>query len=189
MASVDSIVWRRLDLPGRDACRLCPQDGGWKLEGVAVFLHDGHAAQLAYRVLCGPDWSTARGQVEGWVGATAVKLDIVRDRAGAWRLNGEEVAAVAGLTDLDLGFTPATNLIPIRRLELGIGESAAAPAVWLDSSDWMLKALPQSYRRDAHDTYWYAAPSFGYAASLEVAPSGFVRRYPDLWEVDLPAGA
>jgi hypothetical protein len=34
------------------------------------------------------------------------------------------------------------------------------------------------------DAFWYEAPRFGYAASLDVAASGFVRRYPGLWEME-----
>jgi len=36
---VSSVLWRRLDTPGHDVCRLEKSDAGWKLEGVAVFLH------------------------------------------------------------------------------------------------------------------------------------------------------
>lgn len=33
-------------------------------------------------------------------------------------------------------------------------------------------------------TYWYEAPRFTYAALLEVTPTGFVRLYPGLWEME-----
>lgn len=43
-------------------------------------------------------------------------------------LNGEVQQGVAGLVDVDLGFTPASNLLAIRRFDLGIGEATPAPA-------------------------------------------------------------
>ena len=48
--------------------------------------------------------------------------------------------------------------------------------------DGVLQALPQRYERRSATTYWYESPTAGYAELLELAPSGFVRRYPGLWE-------
>jgi hypothetical protein len=36
--------------------------------------------------------------------------------SGVWRLNDLEISGLDECVDLDLGFTPATNLLPIRRL-------------------------------------------------------------------------
>ena len=41
-----------------------------------------------------------------------------------WFANGVEQDNVAGCLDLDLGFTPATNLFAIRRLSLKVGQRA-----------------------------------------------------------------
>lgn len=38
-------------------------------------------------------------------------------------LNGVDCPAVAGCTDIDLGFSPSTNLLPIRRLSLEVGDT------------------------------------------------------------------
>src|SRR5207244_2474062 len=38
---VAAILWRRLDTPGHDACRLERSDAGWELDGTAVFREDG----------------------------------------------------------------------------------------------------------------------------------------------------
>jgi hypothetical protein len=86
--------------------------------------------------------------------------------------------------DVDLGFTPATNLIPIRRLALLVGEAADAPAAWLDIANGALGLLAQRYERRSETAYWYEAPAFGYSAELDVGPDGFVRRYPGLWEAE-----
>jgi hypothetical protein len=58
-----SALWRRLDAPGHDTCRLLrlrdggPAVAGWQLEGTAVFRHeDGRPAQLHYLVHCDESW-------------------------------------------------------------------------------------------------------------------------------------
>jgi hypothetical protein len=91
---------------------------------------------------------------------------------------------VAGLADLDLGFTPATNLQQLRRVGLAVGEDAALEVAWLDAGATELVALPQRYRRLDRLRYDYAAPSVDYAAVLTLAASGFVADYPGLWRME-----
>jgi uncharacterized protein len=98
-----------------------------------------------------------------------------------------ERAAISGLencVDLDFGFTPATNLLQLRRLALAPGQAAEAPVAWLDVTAGTLKALTQRYERRTEATYWYKAPKFDYAAFLEVSPAGFLQRYPGFWEAE-----
>ncbi|WLA02685.1 putative glycolipid-binding domain-containing protein [Xanthomonas translucens] len=129
MHTVASILWRRLDAPGHDACRLQRNASAWQLDGAAVFrLEHGRIGQLQYRVQCDLHWHTQRGTVRGWLGGGTVDLAIARDVRGHWKLNGRPVADVSHCIDLDLGFTPATNLLQLRRLRLAVGEGADAPA-------------------------------------------------------------
>jgi hypothetical protein len=181
---VASILWRRLDTPGHDACRLERRAVDWRLEGTAVFRHEGLPARLAYDVVCDLTWCTQHGKVQGWLGADSLELNIGRTSSGVWTLNGAVVPNLENCFDLDFGFTPATNLLQLRRLALDEGQAADAPVAWLNVSASTLELLPQRYERRTEATYWYEAPSFAYAALLEVTPIGFIRRYPGLWEAE-----
>ena len=99
-----------------------------------------------------------------------------------WTLNGAVVSGLENCVDLDFGFTPATNLLQLRRLALALEEAANVPVAWLDVSAGTLEVLHQRYERRSETTYWYEAPRFDYAAMLEVTAAGFIRRYPGLWE-------
>jgi hypothetical protein len=179
-----SVLWRRLDTPGHDACRLVQGDAGWRIEGTAVFRHESVPAQLAYLVACDRAWSTASGHVRGWLGSHPVEFTIARTPAGVWTLNGAGVPGLERYVDLDLGFTPATNLLQLRRLALGDGQAAEAPVAWLDVAAGTLTVLPQRYERRGAATYWYEAPSVPYTGLLEVSSIGFIRQYPGLWEIE-----
>ena len=65
-----------------------------------------------------------------------------------------------------------------------MGQSADVPAAWLDVSTGRMAILPQRYERRTWTTYWYEAPSVGYADVLEVGPTGFIHLYPGLWEAE-----
>jgi uncharacterized protein len=183
---VQTILWRRLDVPGHDACGLLAMDSGWRLTGTAAFGLDNRSCHLHYVVDCVLAWRTRSATVTGWIGRNAVQLAITALPDQGWSLNGTEQAAVAGCLDLDLAFTPATNLIALRRLALGVGDEADAPAAWLRFPELVLERLDQQYRRLDRYRYAYRAPGTGYAGILEVTDAGFVTRYPGLWEMETP---
>lgn len=184
MQTIASILWRRLDRPGHDVCRLDRLGENWQFDGGAAFRHtDGRLAQLHYRLRCDRAWHTQWATVRGWIGGEAIDLSIVRAGNG-WKLNDRPVEELGHCVDLDLGFTPATNLLPLRRLHLAVGDSADAPAAWLDLESGSLAELQQRYERRSESGYWYAAPCFDYAALLDVTPEGLVRDYPTLWRAE-----
>lgn len=174
-----SILWRRLDRPGHDACCLHFEAGEWHLDGAAAWQDRKGPAQMTYSVTCGEDWLTRSARVQGRVGGQGLSLSIRRGAQGEWRVNGAEVPGSHGLADLDLGFTPATNTLPLRRLmPQGGGDSAAA---WLDDGDWQLKPLHQSYFREADGRWRYSAAETGFETFLTVGRHGFVTDYPGYW--------
>ncbi|MEX0777101.1 MAG: putative glycolipid-binding domain-containing protein [Phycisphaeraceae bacterium] len=176
-------LWRRLDTPGHDACALESLALGWRLQGAAVFRQQGAPVWLTYRLTCDSSWNTIEGQVQGWHGDQPVQWAIQHNGQGGWMLNGQAVAGLEACRDLDLCFTPATNFLQIRRIALAISQTADVPVAWLDPAAGTLSLLPQRYQRRSEFTYWYEAPTVGYQGLLELAPTGIVRRYPDLWEL------
>ena len=185
MTIVATALWRRLDTPGHDSCRLERTGGGWSLHGSAVFRHESGPAAIAYSVRCDPRWETLDGHIHGMLGARHVDYRISRTTL-TWTLNATAVPGLEHLVDLDLGFTPATNFAQLRRvaLALGQGERVEFPVAWFDLDQDTLVELPQVYERRSADTLWYESPTVGYEALLELMPNGFVRRYPGLWEAE-----
>jgi hypothetical protein len=175
-------AWTRLDRPGRDAALLRPNRDGWRLQGAAVFDHEGGPAAVAYQVEVDARWETKRGILSGFLGDKTIEHEIRRDDAG-WRLNGVPVRGLEHLADLDYGFTPATNVLQLSRIALKPSQSAEVPVVWFDLDSASLTELPQRYERRSEASYWYEAPTVPYRALLEIAPNGFIQFYPGLWRL------
>ena len=182
---MESILWRSLTWPGHEASRLISQDSQWHLKGTAVLLDEQRPCRLDYQITCDSAWRTLSGTVEGWLGDTVINIQLKTDSAQHWWLNGVEQPAIAGCIDLDLNFSPSTNLLPIRRLELGIGEAAEVKAAWLRFPSFKLEPLTQEYRRLAEDSYRYESAGGQFVAELRVNPSGFVIDYPGLWQAEV----
>lgn len=119
-----TILWGRLDRVGHESARLSAERDGWRLEGSYVFADEARPCRLNYVVLCDARWNTTAVNVDGWIGERVVALEIAILPSARWQVNGVDVPAVAGCIDIDLNWSPATNLLPIRRLELGLGEQA-----------------------------------------------------------------
>ena len=177
---VATAFWKRLDTEGHDACRLMRDDDGWRLEGAALFSHEGKACILAYAVECDAQWHTVSAKVKGSVGFNRLDFDVAR-AGDDWLLNGVIQPKARGQVDLDLGFTPATNLIAIRRLDLRSGVETPAPAAYYLEFTLELGLVEQTYKRTGETTLAYASPAYDYAAELQVSPIGFVTEYPGLW--------
>jgi uncharacterized protein len=177
-------LWRRLDQPGHDSARLVFHDAQWHLSGTAVFVESQQPCRLDYRVVCDTSWRTMAAWVAGWLGNRAIGIELRADEARRWWLNDVDCPAVAGCLDLDLSFTPATNLLPIRRLALAIGERATVRAAWLTFPALTLELLDQQYRRTHATTYAYESDGGRFSTELEVNGDGFVTLYPNLWEAE-----
>jgi hypothetical protein len=176
-------IWRRLDRPGHDAALLQRRDDGWLLQGAAAFVHEAGPATVAYQVEVDSTWRTKRGRLSGFLGARTFQHDIRRDGDG-WRLDGLVVGGLEHLVDLDYAFTPATNVLQMRRVILPLGQKINLPVAWFDLDSASLTELPQSYERRGEASYWYVARTVPYEALLEFASNGFVRSYPGLWRLE-----
>jgi hypothetical protein len=179
--SEHSILWRRLDQPGHESARLTRHEGGWRLTGTAVFAHRRQPCRLDYQVTCDAVWQTLSGKVEGWVGEKVVEIEISVDPQRHWLLNGEECPQVRGCNDIDLNFSPSTNLLPIRRLGLEVGQGAGVRAAWLRFPSFTLEPLKQYYTRIDEAIYRYESAGGRFVTELNVSEAGFIAQYPGFW--------
>ena len=180
----ESILWRAIHWPGHEACRLYRHESEWRLEGMAIFLHEGRTCRLSYLITCDQIWHTRSAVVSGWIGDVDVDLNVSVDAHRRWQMNGVARPAVEGYIDLDLNFSPSTNLLPIRRLNLEVGQQAEVRAAWLRFPSFDLEPLSQVYERVGEFRYRYSSREGEFVAELTVNRVGFVTVYPQLWEVE-----
>jgi hypothetical protein len=176
-----SAHWRRLDLPGRDQAELSSTARGHHLSGAAHFQDSGELVAITYLVTLTSDWRTQAAALRIMTRAGRRRLRITSAERSDWAVQGRPMPAVSGCIDFDLAFTPATNLISIRRLALDIGGQAEVTAAWLDFRSNTLTPLRQIYHRISPDRYAYSCPDIAFDSTLRVDADGFVREYPPLW--------
>lgn len=179
-----SILWQGLNLRGHEAARLYQLEMQWCLAGTAVFSSDNLPCVLSYLIRCDASWNTINGTVSGWLGNEDVDFDISVDAHRRWTLNGVVKSVVNGCVDLDLNFSPSTNLLPIRRLNLAIGQQAEVSSAWLRFPSFEFEPLSQIYTRLDDFTYRYSSAGGKFVRDLTVDDAGFVTDYPGLWRAE-----
>lgn len=178
--------WRRTDIPGSEDARIERVQEGWRLTGALEVRETGVDARLRYVIDCDERWRTRAALIEGTASAQPIRCALAADGAGAWSRDGEPLPSLAGALDVDLGFTPATNMLPIRRLALAVGETRPVRSAWLRFPELRLEPLEQTYTCEAERVYRYHATVDGepFVARLDTDAFGRVLRYEGLWEAE-----
>src|SRR5262245_16748050 len=118
MNNESSIIWRRLDIPGHEFARVSGNQSSHQISGTAILVYESEFCQLDYSIECDLQWQTKTVKVAGLVGEKIIETEISVDESKVWKLNGDEVPELKGSIDIDLNFSPVTNTLPIRRLNL-----------------------------------------------------------------------
>jgi len=199
-----SLFWNRVDTAGAEHT-LASTATGLYARGTALAV-DPVPYSCRYELRTDPDWVTAHLDVTaeggGWVRSLRLELAAGRWRAttaeqgdldavlsaaghaGAGLPGTEDPDLLYGAFDVDLGGSPLTNTLPIRRLGLHQEKTAEVGAAHRLNVAWVL--LPSLEVVQADHIYTpledgrirYASETF--SADLTVDDEGFVIDYPGL---------
>ena len=172
--------WRSLADGGAEQCTLWRRGEGHVIEGLAVRLEGGDW-RLDYRIDLDERWFTERAEIRWQRGTVRGDMLLEHDGDGHWGIDGVPGPSLDGCRDVDFGFSPVTNLMPVRRLGSGRNARVDVRAAWLRFPTLELAAAAQTYTRLDADRVRYESSS-GYRTELVTSTPGFVTHYPELWE-------
>ncbi len=181
-----SLLWQRLGKPGLERCELLRDAKGWLLKGTILVLEPSsqslaaEGAEARYEIRADGAWQTTSAWVSLRSGRGSRTIDLTA-AGGSWSQDGTEHELVRGCVDIDLGWSPSTNTLPIRRLDLARGERRDLVAAWVRFPELTLEPLPQTYERLAERRYRYTSAGGAFTAMLEVDEHGLVVDYENGW--------
>jgi hypothetical protein len=177
-----TVRWRRVDGSGTEECRLSWAEGRPQIEGSVLVAIDGVSWRIEYTVDCDVRWQTHEVIVRATGDGSSRSITLRADRRGHWWVDDRGRADLDGCLDVDLSFTPSTNTLPIRRLELPMNQAADVCAAWVRFPELTVERLAQRYTRIGDGRYLYESRSGAFQAELLVDEDGVVRSYPGGWE-------
>ncbi len=181
------VAWRRSDEVAVDeVCTVTMRGGGLSLVGTILGSEAAQPIRIEYQVLVDAAGLTSAAHVRDLRGFDQRTIVLERGPKGDWRVDGTAARALKGCTDVDLGCSPSTNTLPIRRLNLAIGASKTIKAAWIRFPELVAVNAGQTYTRLDEFTYRYASGSF--EATLTVDDDGIVTQYNDWQRTGLAFG-
>ena len=174
-----SIAWQRTDVPGQEWCRLTVDPAGSSLVGTVVLAWEAQPWRIDYAIELDSAGRTrimtieADGSADGRPARIDIRLEA--DGQGLWQRDGEVIIDDPDALDCDLGFSPSTNTLPIRRLGLEIAQIREIAVAWILFPSFEIVLGRQSYERLAERTWRYR--STGFEADLTVDEDGLVDEY------------
>jgi hypothetical protein len=154
------------------------------VEGDTAAVEGGEAWSVQYAITLGLNWHTRNARVSGLSTSGACDRTLQSNGHGRWWIDGERAPNLDGCRDVDLESSTFTNALPVKRLELGVGEEADAPAVYVRSVGLRVARLEQRYVRLEDDAgrerYRYAAPAFDFECELLYDKAGLLLDYPGI---------
>jgi len=192
------VIWRGLDAWRTESSQVFLGPNGIEAHGTQVGV-DPVPYRLDYRLDASDGFVTRRLALTAAGTGWSRRLDLRHDGAGAWTIDADAVgtvklpepggdpASLGQARDCDLGFSPLTNLMPIRRSGLNTQPgSADFVMAWVAVPDLTVVASARRYehiRRTATGSvvrYVDLGLFPGFEADLELDESGIALRYPEL---------
>lgn len=172
-------TWESQLLDSVEEFVLSPVSEGQRLTGTTLILHNGARVEIEYTVDTNSDWSTRHASID--IPALATSFDVRVESGDHWFIDGDHRTDLDGCVDIDLGWTPATNTLPIRRLRYATGIPRTIRAVWLRWPELLFVPAEQTYTRQSDDRWTYESGDF--AADLAIDEHGVVLTYgdPPIW--------
>jgi hypothetical protein len=175
------IVWHCSLLASSEHAFLLESEDGYRLQGVTVLPLGDLPCHIDYAVAVDRQWCPRQARATITTPSGAREIVLRSHHGEGWEVDGELASHLDGCPDVDLGWTPATNTVPIRRLGLEVGETAAITAAWVRFPELDVVASEQRYQRLAVDRWRYTSGDYDFQLVTDPA-TGLVLSYgDDLW--------
>ena len=178
-------AWRHLAARvGFEVVFLRREGDGYHVEGHATAVETARRGGSGMRSPSTVGWTTRSAQITGRSVSGVHEVRLEGDGTGGWRVDGTPAPELDGCLDVDLEASAFTNAFPVRRLGLGVGDRAEAPAAYVRATDLRVERLEQTYARLEDDgersRYDYASPAFDFRAEVVYDRFGLVLDYPGI---------
>lgn len=184
------VVWQTIEEPGIEHLVLGKTlSGAFIATSAVVGLFNGQPSSITYNITMNPNWHTTRVVVT--VNNIVRRLDLLSDGSGNWTSGDPDLDQVLeGCLDVDIIVTPFTNTLPIRRLDLSVGNTAEIEVVYIMLPSLDISRKRQRYTRKSERRWCFDSLEDDctvFSADLEVDADGLVTDYPGLFTRLYPA--
>ena len=179
--TIRRVIWRRiLDDHSFEECVVTAAPDGFGISGHVIAAQEGAPLVVDYEISCDASWSARSVAIEQRLGDAQRRLQL--ERAGdAWLVDGAHDVRLDDCLEPDLGLTPSTNALAIRRLGLAIGQAAEIRCAWVKFPALSVEPSLQRYERLGERDYRYTNVASGFTALVVVDALALPVGYEGIW--------
>lgn len=176
---ITNVLWRALSWDGMEYCAVWRAPDGYQIDGTCLAVCDDRPLRVRYAVQCTPSWETSAVFIETRLGREqhVLKMTVTPDLQ--WLVGETELEKLHGCVDVDLGISPCTNALPIRRMAAVVGETRATRAAWVRFPELEVQPAEQRYTRVSEREYLYESATA--RRTIVVDEHGFPVSYERGW--------
>jgi hypothetical protein len=179
--TIRRVIWRRiLDDHSFEECAVTATSDGFGIAGHVIAAQDGAPLVARYGIDCDAAWSARSVTIEQRLNEMRRHLRLEQASDG-WLVDGVHDARLDGCTEPDLGLTPSTNALAIRRLDLAVGQAAEIKCAWVKFPALSVEPSLQRYERLGERDYRYTNVASGFTALVAVDALGLPVHYKSIW--------
>jgi hypothetical protein len=179
--TVRRVIWRRnLDDRSFEECVVTAAPTGYGIAGHIIAAQDGVPLVVDYDIDCDETWSGRSVTIQQRLGNTQRNLRLECTSDG-WLVDGIRDVRLDGCAEPDLGLTPSTNALAIRRLDLAVGQAAEIRCAWVKFPALSVEFSLQRYERLDERDYRYTNVASGFTALVVVDDLALPVGYEGIW--------
>lgn len=178
------VMWTALNTHGYEHVRIDEGHPEWNVfDSMFVRVHEGQVHRGGYTLVCDKAFRTLeiRFMVEEEPGKMNAK-HLLASGDGRWAdAEGQPIPELEGCIDLDIQWSPLTNMLPIRRMKLQPGQEESIRVVYFPLPGLDIGVWEERYTGVDERTVRYASVTTDFQQDLTVDAEGFVTEYPGLF--------
>jgi hypothetical protein len=179
--TIRRVIWRRnLDDRSFEECVIATTEDGFGIAGLVIAAQDKTPLIVHYDIDCDENWSARSVTIDQTLGGVRRRMRLER-AADGWLIDGGRDSQLDGCAEPDLGLTPSTNALAIRRLGLAIGQAAEIRCAWIKFPALSVEPSLQRYERLGERDYRYINVASGFTARVEVDALALPVTYENIW--------
>ena len=182
---VHDVLWAPTSGTGLEYLHLFERTDIVYADSIVIATHDGVPSRLHYKIACTDDWRVFYVYLTS-LGEYSYHFRLQNDGNGHWKdKSGTPFPQFDDCFDVDISSTPFTNTLPIRRLDLAVGQSAEIPMLYIDVLEQKVERTIQRYthleKTAGGSLYKFESPDANFTAFISVDEHSLVTDYPGLF--------
>lgn len=180
------VMWISIDGQKIEHVRITKTKNNILADGIIIHLNSDNSIRIRYEIECDQQWQVRKVDLN-MLDDSSRNLKLFSDGKGNWtNRDGKTIPELNNCMDLDIYYSPFTNTLAIRRLNLQADESKDINAAYINIPELTVISDPQRYtclNRNANSAlYLYESRDSDFKAELPVDSDMLVLDYPGFFK-------